>query len=197
MWIRALCISFAACFLAAQVEASIVRFIYEGGDLELQYGQSGAPSRVSGISGHMEIDESITGRLQNRTLEFTATHGMNSGEDYDTGNPVPWIVSWSFRVASGWSIPLYPTARNLFSITFGEHLEITDWKIDITDGPPDFFMSNLYDNVFLVNPLAGYDGDGGKWVPTGIPLPASFFCTLLALLSALWVARRPNVTRCA
>ena len=193
-----LCVGFVVCFLVTGAEASIVKFIYEGKDLELEVGEANAPSQILGISGHMEIDESITGRLQNRTLKFTAAHHTNNVTDYNSGNPVPWIASWSFRAASGWAISLYPTVLNDFSVTFGEYLQITEWKIRVLDGPPDFFMSNLSDGVRIFNPdFASYGGEGGTWVPTGIPLPASFFCTLLALLSALWVARRPNVTRCA
>jgi hypothetical protein len=155
--------------------AAIYEYVYSGNVLRDESGTP-APAPYERFSGDMWVDESQVpgGTLVNATFsgEFSFP---------DSWDSIPWLEKFTI-----W--PAYPSPPSAFAaleFTTDADRNIVSWDIEISDGPPDFDITDTGDRAFFSGDPEDeeeYFAAPGTWSePTVIPVPAA----LLLLLSAV------------
>ena len=172
-----------ATLLASNASAATLTYEYRGMPLVLESETAKHTLSSPGFSGKVVLNEELLG-------SSVAGKDLMLECDFDSGVPAqPYVVALEFMGNCGtWA------GLASFNISFDESRRLTDWKIDILDGPPDY-ISNPEEDILFDNNNTFFSVAPGEWhlssidgelVP--IPTPATSASLGMALGLLLMVS---------
>jgi len=148
-----------AMLVPSSVQAKVYQLTYTGQAFTHDFGPDlfGPPSAYS---GEILIDGSAFGNsLAGKTITYFGISSFYGPSLSGVG-----LISWTH------SIPLYSCCGTEVSFSFDAQEQISKWKIDALDGPPDLWSTQFGDGLYVGDDQ--YSAPPGSWHVAAIPLPA-------------------------
>jgi len=209
-------IALAALVWGTHTQAAVVSYEYTGNDFECALGEEGCGPGFAGdsFSGILDIEEGLLPGGSVAGLEILLNATLSESPPFDisfetkvTLNGVTWTAPGTPGISFAGIITRTLTGlvsgSSSYQLTFDANGEIVDW-LGISGeqgGGNDFTTSPLGDFDGAGNEAApgtwsliSGGGNGGEFAPAPIPLPASGWPLLLALV-VLLIGRRMMARR--